>query len=225
MHGGGCRQTGVTRLFRVGGAHAIAALAYGTSHHSPRGSRSCGSRQPLRGGRQGVNGRSDCAIDFYACGPDGDRHRWPAPADRRVDRRADLVAQAEHDPDARPIHGYLEPIARRYAVARAAGQARRPRATAERRDLADRERRRDSRRRSVDEAIALSNRIAPEHLVGEIASRSRAARFTAGALFVGPFAAQACRRLRATTLEPRAADFRGSRAFRGGLSAAGLSCA
>src|SRR5437762_9823230 len=91
-------EAGVTRLFRVGGAHAIAALAYGTAT-VPRvdkivgpGNRYVATAKALVAG--------DCAIDFFA-GPTeivivagGGRAEWIA---------ADLVAQAEHDPDARSI--------------------------------------------------------------------------------------------------------------------------
>ena len=46
-------EAGVSRLFRVGGAHAVAALAYGTAHGAARGQdRRPG--QPLRGGGQGA---------------------------------------------------------------------------------------------------------------------------------------------------------------------------
>ena len=47
--------------------------------------------------------------------------------------------------------------------------------------------------RTVEDAIAISNRIAPEHLVVDRESIARRA-LTAGAVFVGPFAGQ-----RATT--------------------------
>src|SRR5206468_5789808 len=44
--------------------------------------------------------------------------------------------------------------------------------------------------RTADEAIALANRIAPEHLVVDREPLARRA-LTAGAVFVGPFTAQA----------------------------------
>ena len=91
-------EAGVTRLFRVGGAHAIAALAYGTAS-VPRVDKIVGP-----GNRYVANAKAlvaaDCPIDFYA-GPTeiviiagSGRSDWIA---------ADLVAQAEHDPDARAI--------------------------------------------------------------------------------------------------------------------------
>src|SRR3954469_20580073 len=89
-------EAGATRLFRMGGAHAIAALAYGTTS-VPRvdkivgpGNRFVAAAKALVAG--------DCAIDFYA-GPTeivivagSGRAAWIA---------ADLLAQAEHDPEAR----------------------------------------------------------------------------------------------------------------------------
>src|SRR6185503_1274369 len=91
-------EAGATRLFRVGGAHAIAALAFGTAT-VPRvdkivgpGNRYVATAKALVAGR--------CAIDFYA-GPTEivivagrGRPAWIA---------ADLVAQSEHDPDARAV--------------------------------------------------------------------------------------------------------------------------
>ena len=87
----------MTRLFRIGGAHAIAALAYGTET-IPRVDKIVGPGNALGRGREGARLAPTARIDFYA-GPteivvvvgDG-RRRWIA---------ADLIAQAEHDPDAR----------------------------------------------------------------------------------------------------------------------------
>src|SRR5207248_3736023 len=91
-------EAGVSRLFRVGGAHAIAALAYGTAT-IPRVDKIVGpGNRYVAAAKSIVAG--DCAIDFYA-GPTEivivaatGRPAWIA---------ADLVAQGEHDPDARAI--------------------------------------------------------------------------------------------------------------------------
>ncbi len=57
-------EAGVTRLFRIGGAHAIAALAYGTES-IPRVDKIVGP-----GNRYVAQAKAlvsaDCAIDFYA---------------------------------------------------------------------------------------------------------------------------------------------------------------
>src|SRR4029079_1989283 len=91
-------EAGVSRLFRAGGAHAVAALAYGT-RTIPRVDKIVGpGNRYVAAAKAQVSG--DCAIDFYA-GPTEivivagrGRPEWIA---------ADLVAQAEHDPDARAI--------------------------------------------------------------------------------------------------------------------------
>src|SRR5438477_11142919 len=91
-------EAGVSRLFRLGGAHAIAALAYGTAR-VPRVDKIVGPGNRFVAAAKAIVA-GDCAIDFYA-GPTeivivagGGRPGWIA---------ADLIAQAEHDPDARSI--------------------------------------------------------------------------------------------------------------------------
>src|SRR5579872_1848859 len=91
-------EAGVTRMFRIGGAHAIAALAYGTSR-VPRVDKIVGPGNRFVAAAKALVA-SDCAIDFYA-GPTeivivagAGRPAWIA---------ADLIAQAEHDPDARAV--------------------------------------------------------------------------------------------------------------------------
>ena len=163
-------EAGVTRLFRVGGAHAIAALAYGTATRSAR-RQDRRPRQPLRRGGQGATSPRDCAIDFYAGPTEIVIVAGSGPADWIA---ADLVAQAEHDPDARADLHHLEPRARRRASPTAVAQRRRR--PDDRRGVARRARRRSSSRATPDEAMALANRIAPEHLVVDreaLARRSR----------------------------------------------------
>ena len=174
-------QAGVSRLFRIGGAHAIAALAYGTPT-IPRVDKIVGPGNRYVAAAKAYVA-ADCAIDFYA-GPteivivagEG-RPEWMA---------ADLIAQAEHDPDARAIFiTWKRSLAARVAAAvgrRAAGRAIVQSAlTANGAAVVT---------RTADEAIALANRIAPEHLVVDREAFARRA-LTAGAVFVGPFAAQA----------------------------------
>ena len=106
-------EAGVNRLFRVGGAHAIAALAYGTTT-IPRVDKIVGpGNKYVAAAKSMVAG--DCAIDFFA-GPTEivivaatGRPAWIA---------ADLVAQGEHDPDARAIMiTWSRPLAERVARA------------------------------------------------------------------------------------------------------------
>ncbi len=99
------REAGVTRLLRMGGAQAIAALAYGTAT-VPRVDKIVGPGNAwVAIAKMCV--AADCAIDFHA-GPseiavlsDRGRPDWIA---------ADLIAQAEHDPEARAILFTPEPL-------------------------------------------------------------------------------------------------------------------
>ncbi len=201
-------EAGVTRLFRLGGAHAIAALAYGTAS-IPRVDKIVGPGNVWVAAAKALVA-PDCAIDFYA-GPSEivvlarrGRPAWIA---------ADLVAQAEHDPDARAI--LLTPN-RRLAEAVAADILRQvAEAPAARAALA----RRSGAvvTRSWDEAVALARHLAPEHLVCEderVADRVG----TAGTAFVGPYSAQAAGDY--ATGSNHVLPTAGAARARGGLSAA-----
>ena len=85
-------------MFRVGGAHAVAALAYGTGT-IPRVDKIVGPGNAYVAAAK-ARVAAECAIDFFA-GPSEiaivsmkGRASWIA---------ADLLAQAEHDPEARAI--------------------------------------------------------------------------------------------------------------------------
>jgi histidinol dehydrogenase len=201
-------EAGVDRVFHVGGAHAIAALAYGTAT-VPRVDKIVGP------GNQWVSAAKafvspDCAIDFYA-GPTEilivaarGSAEWIA---------ADLVAQAEHDPDARAV--LLTPSPRLAArVARQVERLLTPTGPA-----------RESIARhggvivtrTLDEAMALANAAAPEHLVVDresLVDRVRAA----GAVFVGSWTAQVAGdyAIGSNHVLPTA----GAARFRGGLNTA-----
>lgn len=174
-------EAGVDRLLRIGGAHAIAALAYGTAS-IPRVDKIVGPGNAYVSAAKALIA-SDCAIDFLA-GPSeivvvsaAGRTDWIA---------ADLIAQAEHDPDARAV--LLTPSRRLAgAVARACElhlSADHPAARALERNGAI------VVTRSMAEAIDLSQRIAPEHVVCD--SERVASRLTrAGTVFVGRRSAQA----------------------------------
>ncbi len=174
-------EAGVTQLLRVGGAHAIAALAYGTET-IPRVDKIVGPGNAYVAAAKALVA-SDCAIDFFA-GPSeilvvsaSGNAAWIA---------ADLLAQAEHDEDARAI--FVTPDA---ALARAVAEqvkAQMPPAGPARAAIA-----RHGAiiiTRTLDEAIAVSQRMAPEHVVCD--SAAVAARLTrAGTIFVGGWSAQA----------------------------------
>ena len=201
-------EAGVTRLFRVGGAHAIAALAYGTGT-VPRVDKIVGpGNRYVAGAKARVSG--DCAIDFYA-GPTeivivagSGRPAWIA---------ADLVAQAEHDPEARSIFiTWSRALASRVADSVARQEAGH--------DIVKRSLGAHGAAivtRTADEAMALANRIAPEHLVVDRESLARRS-ITAGAVFIGPFTAQAAGDY--ATGSNHVLPTAGAARFRGGLSAA-----
>ena len=111
-------EAGVTRLFRIGGAHAIAALAYGTGA-IPRVDKIVGPGNAYVAAAKALVA-ADCAIDFFA-GPSEIRDRGRRAA-ARLDRRG------SHRPGgARPGR------ARDPRDARAAGWPRASRAAVERR--------------------------------------------------------------------------------------------
>ena len=198
---------GVTRLFRLGGAHAVAALAYGTAT-VPRVDKIVGPGSAWVAAAKALVS-ADCPIDFHA-GPTEivivavrGETRWIA---------ADLIAQAEHDPDARaivltPDRRFAARIARRVeAQLPADGPAR---ASIERYGVI-------VVTGSLDEAVELANDIAPEHLVcldEEVAARTT----RAGTVFIGPHAAQAAGDY--ATGSNHVLPTGGAARFRGGLSA------
>ena len=146
---------GVREFYRVGGAHAVAALAYGTKS-IPRVSKIVGpGNRYVTAAKKMV--AFDCGIEFLA-GPteavviseDGDP----------VFIACDLVAQAEHDPDALCV---LITSSRVLAKAVQAEAQKRTRANPIAAESL-------SRRgaiilvASLDDAVETANRIAPEHL-------------------------------------------------------------
>jgi histidinol dehydrogenase len=177
-----CALSGVTRIFRIGGAQAVAALAYGTAT-VPRVDKIVGpgNRWVAEAKRQVVG---QVGIDMIA-GPTevlvlADHTASPA----RV--AADLIAQAEHDEDAVSWCVTTDPaLAEALPAAVEAALARAPRAAIARAAL--------ERNGlivlvpSMREAIEVANRRAPEHLeiVAEGAERVAGAIRHAGAIFLG----------------------------------------
>lgn len=177
-----CALSGVTRIFRIGGAQAIAALAYGT-RTVPRVDKIVGpgNRWVAEAKRQVIG---QVGIDMIA-GPTevlilADHTARPA----RV--AADLIAQAEHDEDAVSWCVTTDPaLAEALPDALAAALADAPRAAIARAAL--------ERNGlvvlvpSMREAIEVANRRAPEHLeiVAEGAERVAGGIRHAGAIFLG----------------------------------------
>lgn len=201
-------EAGVTRLFRLGGAHAIAALAYGTAR-VPRVDRIVGPGNRYVAAAKALVA-PDCPVDFEA-GPTelvwvtrGARPEWVA---------RDLIAQAEHDPDAR---AFLVTTSRREADAvrqeivrltPANGTS----ATALERNGAA------LVARSRREMLEIVNRIAPEHLATDDAWLI-AQRPAAGTIFVGAWAPPAAGDY--ATGSNHVLPTAGAARFRGGLNAA-----
>ena len=173
-------EAGISRLFRLGGAHAIAALAYGTES-VPRVDKIVGPGNRYVAAAKALVA-SDCGIDFYA-GPTeilivaskGDAG-WLA---------ADLIAQAEHDPDARAV-----------LVTPSRGLASRVAQVVEEQMPADGPARESLASHggiivtsSVREAMELANNAAPEHLVVDDERLAKQVK-SAGSVFVGTWSAQ-----------------------------------
>ncbi len=199
---------GATRLFRLGGAHAIAALAFGTAS-IPKVDRIVGpGNKYVALAKNYVS--AEVGIDMQA-GPSEililssrGRPSWLA---------ADLIAQAEHDPDARAVlitwsRTLADSVAREVAVQLPGdGPAKASLAAHGAVIVAA----------SRNEAIALANRMAPEHLVVDDEPTARAVRH-AGAIFIGEHTAQVAGDY--ATGSNHVLPTGGAARVRGGLSAA-----
>lgn len=207
-------EAGVSRLFRAGGAHAIAAMAYGTET-VPQVDKIVGPGNRYVAAAKAQVSRH-CAIDFYAgpteivivAGGRGGTSKYPAEW-----IAADLVAQAEHDPDARSIFvtwsRRLAGRVDRLVAARAAGRPIVKQSLAAHGAIV--------MAANAARAMELANVIAPEHLVVENEQLLRGP-IRAGAVFVGPFSAQAAGDY--ATGSNHVLPTAGAARFRGGLSAA-----
>jgi histidinol dehydrogenase len=175
---------GVDEFYRVGGAHAVAALAYGTSSIAPVDKIVGPGNAYVQAAKRMVYGVVD--IDKMA-GPsevlviadDSAHPEWVA---------ADLIAQAEHgsgDESAlmlTPSRKLADAVAE--ALVRALADLPRARAV----EAVLEKRGALVVVRDLEEAFALANRIAPEHLELDIRNPSRwlPKVKAAGAIFLGP---------------------------------------
>lgn len=173
-------EAGTSRLFRLGGAHAIAALAYGT-RTVPRVDKIVGPGNRYVAAAKALVA-ADCGTDFYAGPSEIVIVSSKGPASWIA---ADLIAQAEHDPDARAV--LITP-----SRALAANVAR----EVEARTPAEGPARQSLRAhggiivtKTAAEAMDLANQAAPEHLVVDDEKQAAQVR-CAGSLFVGPWSAQ-----------------------------------
>jgi histidinol dehydrogenase len=171
---------GITEFYRLGGAHAIAALAYGTAT-IPRVDKIVGpGNLYVTAAKRLV--AFDCAIDMLA-----------GPTEIVVTSEhgdatyiaADLVAQAEHDPEALAIFITTRADLAKEVIAEAKLRSSKnsiARQALDRNGLV-------IIASSVDETHAITNRLAPEHLTVDAASDLDWV-WNAGSVFVGRWSAQ-----------------------------------
>lgn len=201
-------EAGVDRLFQVGGAHAVAAMAYGT-RTVPRVDKIVGPGNRWVSAAKSLVS-ADCGIDFYA-GPTEILIVTATGSAAAI--AADLIAQAEHDPDARAV--FITWNARLAAqVAREVARQMPSTGPA----LQSLERHGGIIVcRTMTEAIDLANQAASEHLV--VGTEALAKRvWNAGAVFVGEWTAQVAGdyAIGSNHVLPTA----GAARYRGGLNAA-----
>jgi len=177
-----CHVSGVSRLFKVGGAQAVAALAYGTAT-VPAVDKICGPGNAyVAAAKRLVYGQVD--IDMIA-GPS----EILVLADGRADAAevaSDLLAQAEHD--VRAVAVLVTPSKALAAAVQA--EVARQLDGLPRREIAGRaiaERGAVVVTRTLAEAVRLADEFAPEHLAVHAAEARRLVpRLSrAGAVFVG----------------------------------------
>jgi histidinol dehydrogenase len=173
-------EAGASRLFRLGGAHAIAALAYGT-RTVPRVDKIVGPGNRYVAAAKALVA-ADCGTDFYAGPSEIVIVSTKGPAAWIA---ADLIAQAEHDPDARAVlitpsrtlaAKVAKEVAARTPALGPAGQSLRAHGGI-------------IVTRTLAEAMDLANQAAPEHLVVDDDAQAEQVR-CAGSLFVGAWSAQ-----------------------------------
>jgi histidinol dehydrogenase len=171
---------GITEFYRVGGAHAIAALAYGTETIAKVAKIVGPGNLYVTAAKREV--AFDCAIDMLA-GPT--EIVVTSDLGNAVSIAADLVAQAEHDPEALAIFITTNELLAREVIAETKRQARQnpvaKQAIAKNGYvfLAS----------MSEEAHAITNRLAPEHLTVD-SEADLAWVQNAGSVFIGQHSPQ-----------------------------------
>jgi histidinol dehydrogenase len=171
---------GITEFYRLGGAHAIAALAYGTAT-LPKVDKIVGpGNLYVTAAKRLV--AFDCAIDMLA-GPT--EIVVTSERGRAADIASDLVAQAEHDPEALAIFITTRTDLAKEVIAEAKLRSRNnliARQALDRNGLV-------IIAANLDEARQITNRLAPEHLTVDAPSDLDWVQ-NAGSVFVGRWSAQ-----------------------------------
>ena len=171
---------GITEFYRLGGAHAVAALAYGTAN-VPRVDKIVGpGNLYVTAAKRLV--AFDCAIDMLA-GPS--EIVVTSELGNPSDIASDLVAQAEHDPEALAIFITTRSDLAKDVISEVRARSRDntvARQALDRNGLV-------IVAPGVDEAREITNRLAPEHLTVDAASDVNWVQ-NAGSVFVGRWSAQ-----------------------------------
>lgn len=171
---------GIREFYRMGGAHAVAALAYGTQSVARVDKIVGPGNLYVTAAKRLV--AFDCAIDMLA-GPT--EIVITSEKGHPADIASDLIAQAEHDPEALAIFITTRPELARLVLAETKTRSRTNQIA------------RESLRRngliilagSVEEARQITNRLAPEHLTVD-SSEDLEWVHNAGSVFIGRWSAQ-----------------------------------
>ncbi|MGC2502946.1 MAG: histidinol dehydrogenase, partial [Silvibacterium sp.] len=171
---------GITEFYRIGGAHSIAALAYGTNS-IPRVDKIVGPGNAYVTAAKRLVA-FDCAIDMLA----GPTEIVVTSENGNAEEIAsDLIAQAEHDPDAEAIFITTNAALAGAVVASVKQRVRHNKIAAESiahngvAIVAS----------TLEEARSITNALAPEHLTVDAAA-DLAWVENAGSVFVGRYSAQ-----------------------------------
>ena len=171
---------GITEFYRLGGAHAVSALAYGTAT-VPRVDKIVGpGNLYVTAAKRLV--AFDCAIDMLA-GPT--EIVVTSETGHAADIASDLVAQAEHDPEALAIFITTRAELAKEVVAESKLRSRNnpvARQALDRNGLV-------VIASTIEEAHQITNRLAPEHLTVDAPSDVNWVQ-NAGSVFVGRWSAQ-----------------------------------
>lgn len=181
------KLTGITQVFKVGGAQAIAAMAYGTESISKVYKIFGPGNQFVTAAKQLVSLR-DCAIDMPA-GPSEVQVLADETANP-VFVAADLLSQCEHGPDSQAILiTTCQELVEKVQTEIAAQLAVLPR-----RDVASQSllHSRIILVKDIEEAIAMTNRYAPEHLIIQMANYQELVPLVsnAGSVFLGAYSCE-----------------------------------
>ena len=171
---------GIKEFYRLGGAHAIAALAYGTASVTRVDKIVGPGNLYVTAAKRLV--AFDCPIDMLA-GPTEIVVTSESGTPEGI--ASDLVAQAEHDPEALAIFVTTHAELAKAVIAEAKVRSREnavARESLDRNGLV-------IVAASVEEARAITNRLAPEHLTVDAATDLKWVE-NAGSVFVGRWSAQ-----------------------------------